>query len=383
VYFRCPDCLASTWLDAAQPDEVGTEATCADCDRKHALNVPAELGGTVRDHYRNLVDFANEHDLDMASAYSVLLGIMALEQAQVLRRSRLPESKAQARTAEVATQPEDPGPAPPVEQHPEPPPSPLLPPPDEPPEEADGSTFRLMDDIDPGFREAISEGRMTLQEALKRGDREAFASNLVRRHGLRWSVALEVADNRVGLRDALREEREARQEQVQVLAQTRRKGGVSLLQAAILLAIVVPIVSVLTWRAQTSPRTERPAVVVVDPEMETPEQPVPLPNPVSPPLMAATAVRTDDVGRLLEIVGPDPKTVLVRYCEAHPSASRLEPLEVIDAVPVARDRRLGLFRDYDSFDSTYAIPIRLDFRTDRWVVGGGDDPIEPIEAPQL
>jgi hypothetical protein len=240
-----------------------------------------------------------------------------------------------------------------------------------------------MDDIDPGFREAISEGRMTLQEALKRGDREAFASNLVRRHGLRWSVALEVADNRVGLREALQEEREVRQEQVQVRARTRRKGGVSLLQAAILLAIVVPIVSVLTWRAQTTPHSERPAVMVSEPEAEIPEQPVVAPRAGGQSLMAATAVRTDDAGRLLEIVGPDPKTVLVRYCEAQPSASRLEPLEVIDAVPVARDRRLGLFRDYDSLDSTYAIPIRLDFRTDRWVVGGGDDPIEPIEAPRL
>ena len=85
----------------------------------------------------------------------------------------------------------------------------------------------------------------------------------------------------------------------------------------------------------------------------------------------------------MEIVGPDPKTVLVRYCEVQPSHSQLEPLEVIDVVPVARDRRLGLFRDYNSLDSTYAIPIRLDFRTDRWVVGGGDDPIEPIETPLL
>ena len=181
MYFRCPDCLAGTWLDAAKSDDVGTEAICADCDRKHALNASAELGRTVRDHYRNLVDFSNEHDLDMASAYSVLLGIMALEQAQVLRRSRLPDSKA----PQVDTQPEEPDPVPAVEQHLEPAPA------HDAPEATDEPAFRLMDDIDPGFREAIAEGRMSLQEALKRGDREAFASNLVRRRGLRWSVALQ------------------------------------------------------------------------------------------------------------------------------------------------------------------------------------------------
>jgi len=48
----------------------------------------AGLGGTVRDHYRNLVDFANEHDLDMASAYSVLLGI------ELIARLGIPESLA-------------------------------------------------------------------------------------------------------------------------------------------------------------------------------------------------------------------------------------------------------------------------------------------------
>ena len=109
----------------------------------------------------------------------------------------------------------------------------------------------------------------------------------------------------------------------------------------------------------------------------------PLPSDPRQALRAATDVKRDELGRIVEIVGPDPTTVLVRYCESRPTSPLPEPLEITETVPPSRDRRLGIFRDYAGLQSVYAILIRRDFRSDRWIAGGRGEPLEPMEAPEL
>ena len=47
------------------------------------------------------------------------------------------------------------------------------------------------------------------------------------------------------------------------------------------------------------------------------------------------------------------------------------------------EARLGLFRDYGALESTLAIRIRRDARSQRWVAGSGKTPIQPRKAPEL
>ena len=94
MYVRCTDCLSSTWIDVVQPDGLVLDTVeCGECGRRHAVAPIEPLGATVGDHYRRVLRFSNQRDLDMSSAYSVLLGTMAFEQAEVLRHSLLPDSK--------------------------------------------------------------------------------------------------------------------------------------------------------------------------------------------------------------------------------------------------------------------------------------------------
>jgi hypothetical protein len=75
--------------------------------------------------------------------------------------------------------------------------------------------------------------------------------------------------------------------------------------------------------------------------------------------------------------------VLIRYCREASGAGRLEPLELTSAVPPFPGTRLGLFRESGDVGSTFAIRIRRDSKTHRWIAGDGRNPIEPFPAPPL
>jgi hypothetical protein len=100
-------------------------------------------------------------------------------------------------------------------------------------------------------------------------------------------------------------------------------------------------------------------------------------------MLALTEIRTDESGEVVEIVGPDPITVLIAFCDAGAYNLEPEPLEITETVPAFRHARLGLFRDYNALGNLYAIRIHRDWRTRRWVAGNGRGPIQVTEAPEL
>ena len=74
------------------------------------------------------------------------------------------------------------------------------------------------------------------------------------------------------------------------------------------------------------------------------------------------------------MTGPDPRAVLVKYCELAP---RTSPREFVELVP-SGDDKLGVFRQ----DGTLlAIDIRMDPVTESWIAGNGSSPIVPTKAP--
>jgi hypothetical protein len=100
-------------------------------------------------------------------------------------------------------------------------------------------------------------------------------------------------------------------------------------------------------------------------------------------LARATHVRTDDQGQVIEVVGPDPRSVLLSYCEAVSGFLGAEPLSIRSLVPAFRDARLGLFKDYENEGAVRAIRIRRDSRSGRWVAGSGRAPIQVSDASEL
>ncbi len=342
MYACCANCLSSTWIEPARPNGEIRTVACDECAQSYVVSHARELGNTVAEHYRAMVRFANANDIGMPCAYSVLLGVMPLAQAKAIRRSR-----AQAQPA-----PEPKG---------------------EP----------LPDSLDPGFYRAVREGSLTVRDALHRGNRETFASALVDRHSLKRALAFDVADNRISLRKAVRRAKEAREQE----AAPPASHGVPAVRKLIVLGVATLSLAVVTgvsgtWsfnhrphRAVTRvvrPVAPAPAVVDLDPVRKT-----------TAALAQATHVRKDDEGQVIEVVGPDPKSVLLSYCNAVPGFLGFEPLSIRSTVPAFREARLGLFKDHENAGAVRAIRIRLDSRSGRWVAGSGRVPIRASDGSDL
>lgn len=365
MYFRCADCLASTWVDVIRPDGMPASIDCAQCGRRHVVQPNERLKGTAADHHRLVREFASECNLDPASAYAVLLGTMSPQQAEVLRYSQV---SARSDPDDELLRPEN--------------------------AESSGAAAqsapratskRLLPDFDLGFTRAIAAGHLTIQQAMARGDRSAFAVRLVRRHRLPEALAYKVTDNRISLNDALAEHERLKSEVREAEAAKQPRSGVSTLGIAAVIALGVGGAAWATWSARFAlpePTPQREIVVTVPRE---PAQAAAAPEPAAvltaqEVRAAATAIETDAMGRVVGIVGPDPASVLLAYCRV---SRRLMPLEVTSTAPAVRDARLGVFLDPDDPAHRYAIRIRKDRSTHRWVAQSGGVPLQVITAPEL
>jgi hypothetical protein len=242
-------------------------------------------------------------------------------------------------------------------------------------------------DVHPGFTKVIAQGHLSVEQAMLRGDRDAFAFRLTRAHGLTGDLAYRVTDNRISLREACELNRGSPTATAFRAAASR--SPVSRSQMLVVLGAATLALSFMFWQVWSNqldaehapvPRAHVTPPVAADPVEETVRPAVVDPRP----LLSATNVRTDEKGRVLEVVGPDPASVLVAYCEAGASVLGLAPLEITSTIPRFRTARLGLFRDRSAPDSIYAIRIRKDAETGRWIAGGkGDTPIPIKVAPNL
>ena len=144
MYIRCADCKASTrvMLGGSPPG-----SSCHACGQKLELTWIRDLGATPHKRYRRALDYASANRIDLASAYSVLLGIMSLETAREFRG------------VEPAEPPESAG----------------------KPWANDGPSSETKEfSYDGGFHKAVTQGYLTASEANQRGDRVYYASILSR-----------------------------------------------------------------------------------------------------------------------------------------------------------------------------------------------------------
>jgi hypothetical protein len=197
VFIRCTACKATTRTPIGHPP---LRLACHGCGREHSLSAAVELGRTPHARFKRALSYSQEHQTDLASAYSVLLGIMAPEEAARLTSSELAEDWLNAERLSGEGLSGDP---PPDERPPD-----ERPPDERPPDERPPRERTTAPSYDPGFGKAISEGCLTVRQAVERGDRVRLASNIARKHKLSMHAAFDVADNRCTVRAALQSKQE-------------------------------------------------------------------------------------------------------------------------------------------------------------------------------
>jgi hypothetical protein len=294
--------------------------------------------------------FATSNGIDVPFAGSVLLGIMSLRQAREIGNGKqkavngsISRALDQALRFKDDPAPVDPAPSSPNEI-----------------------------EYDPDFQQAVSRGYLTAWGARQRGDREALIKRLCEKHDLPRRLAAMVADNRVNLRTALAAASAAdRPPKTQRPVAPGRQRWLTL-TLAVALAVAV-------WWGLSNRRAA--LELASDPPRFDPPAPSRAATAIETRMAASTEVRRNETGELVEIIGPDPWSVLRVFCAEGAPVFRREALDVAPSVPTVASARLGIYRDLDGPPDALAIRIRRERTSGRWVVGDGREPIRSIPAP--
>lgn len=261
---------------------------------------------------------AQTQGIDLPGAYSVLLGVMPLEEVLEFGNGGPAEAVPLEKTPAAALKQE------------------VL--------------------YDPAFAQAVEAGLLSARQAMERGKRDAYAGIVANRHGLSTELALAVADNRTSLLQALRQREAGKLDTLRVTVRAGLPGPAKWVALATLPLLLVALVYA-KWDGSA------PSTVVVA-------------RPVQ-----GGAILTDTAGRLIQVSGLNPRSVLRAYCA---SAVAGHPYEAVDLVPSPQPgvrARIGLLRDPASPSTLLAITIREDEAAGLWVAGDGRSPLVASEAP--
>jgi len=320
---RCGACHGSIWIQTTDATDEHACASCGDCSQEYDLR-PKLKDVDLYVFQRDAHDFARNAGIDLPAAYSVLLGITTLAKIQDYL-----EQNAAA------------GPA----------------------------------RFDPSFADAVAAGNLTPQQAALRGKRDVFARKLVERHQISMEQALEVADNRTPLLEAVRrgsevvrrgseaERRGSEAEPVKLVKPERRRipflrivlaAGAILAVAAVVVLSRNPEETTLPARNQGVPKAQRVIASLQE---------------------VATEVVYDTEGRATQVTGGNPEVVLHAYCRSV-KGFRSEAV----SLQAAGDDWNGLYR---SRGVLYSITIRWDPTRKLWVAGDAVDWLrgEPVTDP--
>jgi hypothetical protein len=292
-------------------------------------------------------EYAREQGIDLPAAYSIKLGLLTLERVRDMDgRPSLadPPDPASEATGDADVQPR---------KH----------------------------RYDRGFEPAVADGCLTPDQAFERGNREAFAARIAERHGLSMEQAYQVADNRVPLLSALRDQEGQAKPVVVPSVRPRKPRPAWVKQGITAVALAAITLAAWVWYATRAIPDASPADVAAPAVAATAESA----TRHAPPsretvLRSATDVRRDGRGRVVRVVGPDPRSVTIAFCESYGTGRHFDVMEVTPSIPPDARSRLGLIRDPDK-GSFYTISIRRDRETRRWIAGDGLNPIRPATAP--
>jgi len=164
MYVRCPKCLEPTRFRSSRPEG---RPRCGACGHRYSFECLERLGSTPLERSARAEKFARSNEIDLASAYAVLLGILPLERAL---------STAAADDLQAPTAPQ---------------------------QTPDASAPRPLNrHYDPNFIDAVATGRLTAWGAIQRGDRVVYASRVSQQYDLPMDLSFRVTDNELSLVEA-------------------------------------------------------------------------------------------------------------------------------------------------------------------------------------
>jgi hypothetical protein len=283
------------------------------------------------------------HGVDLPAAYSIAMGILTVEQVGDVPRPQEPTP-----SGETAAAPDEPG---------------------------------RKAKFDRCFDQAVADGCLTAQQAFERGNREALVTRIAARHRLQKRLAYAVADNRMPLLAALREQSNPTQPVVVPMFESPAPTNVWLKRGLAVTAIALAGVGAWAWMAiHGTGEPARDDLRLVAPGWSEPAVGGEVASRAKV-RRASTRVDYDELGRVTRVEGPDPRSVAIAFCESVGGERAFEVFDVVPSVPPESHKRLGLIRDLEK-RSFHMITIMKDHKTRRWTAGNGRGPVRPGVAPQ-
>ena len=192
MQIRCGSCHGAVWVQITARTKSRTIVQCHTCSQEYDFGSMLERVDLANLHQDALV-LGKGNDLDLQAAYSVLLGVLNLDQAKDGCDPNLC-----APSEDVSPDPD--------------------------------KTY------DPAFVDAIKDGHLTPDQAMLRGNRDAFAQSLAGQHRLPLEQALAVTDNRIPLLAAIRAR--TPNTRIHLDPERRRRAAVPILVAAVVILVV-------------------------------------------------------------------------------------------------------------------------------------------------
>lgn len=232
-----------------------------------------------------------------------------------------------------------------------------------------------MSTYDRHFETAVADGFLTVREARERGNRRAYADDLEQRYSLPPVVALQVADNRVRLREALEKLDRLTAPPIRIpkpprpFPWDRIVGAVAI--ACVVLALGHHVQRLWSDQVAVGRELELASFAAIDRLAAQPAQTLSA-NPGS-----GVAVQRDELGRITRVSAGKPASVLETLCRIASGSTSCVWMELEKVEPRQAGRRVGRF--VDAIDGiTWAVVIRRDLSSGRWLSGTGLRPIVPV-----
>jgi hypothetical protein len=305
LYIRCATCHGSVWVTTDGAQSGSQQVACKTCRQSYELRL-SDVGATAARLSLRGRQYALDHGIDLPGAYSVLLGIMGLDDVRDLGQDSRVQSAA--------------------------------------PAAPDGIS------VDCDFEKAIAAGWLTRLQALQRGDRKEFASRLAKRHRLPMGLSYAVADNQISVLTAIR--RRSASKRIVVRQDESSPTRESPLRVGLLLLVMAVGIGLGLWR----PANDASEV-------------------------SRAEVRTDEQGRVVEVVGSDPRSVLDAYCQTGEPKGGFEAVDLENSA-WSSSIRLGILRNVADQETLLAIAIHYDKEARSWIAGDGRTPLIPVAAPR-
>jgi hypothetical protein len=233
--------------------------------------------------------------------------------------------------------------------------------------------------FDRSFEGAVRDGCLSAAEAVRRGNRQAYADHLRLRFRLTHEMALRVADNRVLLTDALRVSG-------RIPDVPRPRSGIGrpvrlqLMTVTVGLLVLAGLFGVQNWQRQRETGRRLEMLQVAGPFVATPrEAPSAEPVAANPTEARHVAIERDEWGRVTKVSAGHPAGVVAALCDS--AVGSCASTEVRPSDPPFPGLRMGRLTIASAPGETATLPIRRDRRSGRWVAGTGLAPIAAVYGP--